>query len=106
MAALCHLTRSCRPCRRHALCGICGDGLHLALAADCRWFANWSYDNAQVTVSSCGRLQNGGLPGISVRSALTSDNLGPYTCVKYAAYGCPSSDMAFATTFNVTGNTF
>lgn len=71
-----------------------------------RWFATWSYDNAQVTVSSCGRLQNGGLPGISVRSALTSDNLGPYTCVKYAAYGCPSSDMAFTTTFNATGNTF
>ncbi len=72
----------------------------------CRWWTNWSYDNAKVTVSSCGRLQNTGLPGISIRSAPTSNNAGPYTCVGYSAYGCPSGGNAFTTTFAAAGDTF
>lgn len=72
----------------------------------CRWWTNWSYDNAKVTVSSCGRLQNTGLPGISIRSAATSNNLGPYGCIKFAAYGCPYPDQGFTTTFTAVGDTF
>lgn len=70
-----------------------------------RWFANWTYDNARVTVSSCGRLQNNALPAISIRSAPSSNNLGPYTCVGYAVYGCPTGGSAFSTTFTATGDT-
>ena len=71
-----------------------------------RWFANRTYDNAQVTVSSCGRLQNTGVPAISVRSAATSDNFGPYGCVKSAWRNCASPNTGFTTTFTAAGDTF
>lgn len=76
------------------------------LSAFYRWFAARTYDNAQVTVSSCGRLQNTGVPALSIRSAATSNNLGPYGCVKSSMYGCPSSDKAFTTTFKAVADTY
>lgn len=71
-----------------------------------RWFATRTYDNAQVTVTSCGRLQNTGVPGISVRSARTSTNSGPYGCTGYTAYNCPYPDKAFKYTFKSVADTF
>lgn len=57
-------------------------------------------------MSSCGRLQSGGVPLLAVRSAATSNNMGPYGCVGSVMYGCPSSDKAFTTTFKAVADTF
>ncbi|PRW61007.1 Reprolysin (M12B) family zinc metalloprotease [Chlorella sorokiniana] len=72
-----------------------------------RWYAARAYDNAQVTVSSCGRLQNTGVPILSIRSAATSNNAGPYGCVAKSAYSCPKfNDDAFTATFKAAADTF
>jgi hypothetical protein len=71
-----------------------------------RWFATRTYDNAQVTVSSCGRLRNDNTPLLSVRSATTANNVGPFGCVASAAYGCPYPDMAAVGTFKPVADTF
>ncbi len=72
----------------------------------CRWFATRTYDNAQVTVSSCGRLQNTGVPVLTVRTAPTSTNSGPYGCLGSGAGGCPSGSNAFISTFKAVADTF